>query len=162
MITTILKLLKLAQGILKNREIISYLFFGVCTTIVNTICYRSLESLGLSTLASTFGAWFIAVIFAFLTNRKYVFRRDDTYGKKFLGQLLAFLAARSFTGALDLVIMYFAVDVYGFDGTLSKLASNVVVIVLNYLLSKLLVFRKKPELGDETPEQEDEGNTSEG
>jgi len=149
MLTKILTLVKTFQTLAKNRELLAYLFFGVCTTLVNTLAYRLLEGAGIATIPATAGAWFIAVIFAFFTNRKYVFGQGDSKGKEFVKQLLGFFAARIFTGILDIVIMYFAVDVYGINGTLSKLASNIIVIVLNYFFSKLLVFRKRPSAGPE-------------
>jgi putative flippase GtrA len=141
MLKTAIRLVQLGVALAKNREVLAYLFFGVLTTIVNTLCYSVLDRLGLSTLAATFLAWLIAVIFAFITNRKYVFRADRSGGSA-AKQFFGFFFARSFTGILDLVIMYLAVDVYGMNGTLWKLISNVIVVVLNYFFSKLLVFRK--------------------
>ncbi len=143
MILKIVQLLKIVQILLRNKQLISYGFFGVCTTLINTLAYRILyERIGLENVYATILAWFIAVVFAFITNRKYVFESGDSKGGAFIWQLLSFFGARIATGLLDVVIMYYAVDVYGFNPTLSKLVSNVIVIILNYLLSKFVVFRK--------------------
>ncbi len=149
MLKTAIRLVQLGVALAKNRELLAYLFFGVLTTLINIICYRILDSNGFTNMVSTLLAWLVSVIFAFITNRKYVFRADQQ-GKSVISQFFGFFFARSFTGILDLAIMYFAVDVYGMNGTLWKMISNVIVIVLNYLFSKLLVFRKpKAEAEDE-------------
>ena len=127
MLKTAIRLVQLGVAIAKNRELLAYLFFGVLTTLINIICYRILDSNGFTNMVSTLLAWLVSVIFAFITNRKYVFRADQQ-GKSVISQFFGFFFARSFTGILDLAIMYFAVDVYGMNGTLWKMISNVIVI----------------------------------
>lgn len=95
------------------------------------------DEAGLGSTASTVIAWLAAVIFAFVTNKLLVFqsRRDG------LRELASFFACRIATGALDVAIMYVAVDRLGMNGLLWKLISNVAVTILNYAASRLFIFR---------------------
>ena len=130
----------------KYREVILYLFFGVCTTAINTVCYALLYTrLGVGNTPSTVIAWVVAVLFAFVTNRRFVFdsRRSDMAGK--LKEMLSFFGCRVSTGLLDVVIMAIAVDRLHRNGVVWKLISNAIVIVLNYVASKFLIFRKTGE-----------------
>lgn len=129
----------------KYHELILYIIFGVLTTLVNYIVYL----LGMFVLpeayanvVSTCIAWVISVLFAYFTNRKWVFASKASGFAPCLKECTAFFAARIFSGALDLAIMYAAVDVMGLDGRIIKLLSNVLVIIINYILSKFIVFKK--------------------
>ena len=122
----------------KYKEIWLYILFGIATTLVNIIAYYSLSRLGFSTAISTVLAWIVSVIFAFFTNRKYVFNATEN---SVLKQILGFFSMRILTGVIDLLIMVIFVDVLSFNGLLIKLISNVLVIVLNYVFSKFFVFK---------------------
>lgn len=128
----------------KYREIIWYLFFGVCTTAVNTICYSVLyDILFVNNIVSTIIAWFVAVIFAFVTNKIWVFKSRSKVMSEQMRELISFFGCRALTGVLDVAIMAIAVDCMGWNGILWKLISNVIVIVLNYIASKFWIFEKK-------------------
>lgn len=124
----------------KHREAIAYLFYGACAMAVNTVCYWVLyDLLSLNNTLSTALAWLAAVVFAFVTNKLLVFRshRDGLY------ELVTFFAFRAATGALDVLIMHAAVDILRMNGLIWKLISNVIVTVLNYIFSRLIIFKPR-------------------
>lgn len=127
----------------KYRQIFWYLFFGVCTMIFNTVCYTVLyEVLGVPNVPSAVVAWLVAVIVAFITNKLVVFESRER-AKKGLFELVSFFSCRVITGLLDVLIMWLAVDILAGNSVLWKLISNVIVTVLNYVVSKFFVFRKR-------------------
>ena len=124
-------------------EIISYLFFGVLTTIVNYVAYWAFtRALGMSVAVATFWAWALAVLFAFVTNKIWVFHSRTNTVRAFFTELAAFVAARVFSGALDVALMWLFADKMGLPDMWVKLALNVLVTVLNYVFSKLWIFKK--------------------
>lgn len=128
-----------------NKQLVLYLFFGVCTTAINTICYWLLyETLAWNNMISTILAWVAAVLFAFVTNKVLVFESRRTSVAEFTGEVASFFGCRLLTGVLDVAIMAVAVDLLKWNGLLWKLISNVVVIVINYVASKFLIFKNNP------------------
>lgn len=124
-------------------EVITYLFFGVMTTIVNYAVYLPCYNLlGLSGAVSNIIAWVVAVAFAYLTNKPWVFKSHDWSMKVVLPELSKFVVCRLGSGALETGIIFVFVDMLGFNGNVFKLITSVLVVVLNYIGSKLLVFRK--------------------
>lgn len=123
------------------RHLVAYAAFGALTTAVNVASYWACDALGLSTAVSTIVAWVLAVAFAFLTNKRWVFPGTPWDAMTVRRELTSFVACRLATGALDLAIMVVCVDFIGLPGTPVKLASNVLVIVLNYVASRLVIFR---------------------
>lgn len=126
----------------RYREIINYLFFGVLTTVVNYVTYLVMSPFFVLTTVPTVVAWVLSVLFAYLTNRKYVFCSHST-GREALKEAGGFVTARVMSGVLDVAIMWVFVDCIGFNDLVIKLLSNVVVVVFNYVASKLVVFGKK-------------------
>lgn len=127
----------------KHREIISYIFFGALTTAVNFAVYYPLYNFWhVSPVFSNMIAWLAAVIFAFFVNKRFVFRNTDWSLRGIIKQGIGFAGCRIASGAAETVLLYITVDLLLFDGNLWKLIVSVVVIILNYLGSKLLVFRK--------------------
>lgn len=130
--------------LLKYKSVILYAFFGGMTTIVNIATYYvSAHLIHLDTLVSTCIAWVVGVLFAYVTNRKYVFESDKIGFSAVLKEVLSFFSCRLATGVVDVAIMYIFVDVLHFNDMFIKVFSNVVVIVLNYIASKLIIFRKE-------------------
>ena len=127
----------------KYRDVLVYLVFGVLTTVVNYIvylpCYNLLQ---LSATVSNIVAWVAAVAFAYLTNKPFVFQSHDWSAKTVVPELTKFVGSRVASGALETAIIFVTVDVLAWNGNLMKLATSVIVVVLNYVASKLLVFRK--------------------
>lgn len=135
---------KIRELMEKYWDIISYLFFGVCTTIVNYIIYLPCYNLlGISATVSNMIAWVVAVAFAYLTNKPFVFRSHDWSSATVIPELTKFVGCRIGSGAAETVILFLAVDFLGWNGNLWKLVTQVMVVVLNYIGSKLLVFTKK-------------------
>jgi len=128
----------------KYKDIIPYAFFGVCTTVVNTLAYMlCARTLEMEVVPSTIIAWFVAVLFAYLTNRKWVFHSEARTRAEIAREVLSFYSCRIATGVVDWIIMYIFVDVLQMNDLVIKIAANVVVIVLNYVASKVLIFKKK-------------------
>lgn len=127
----------------RYKESIRYVFFGGLTTLVNMAAYRALyQGLGVSNLASTAVAWLVSVLFAFVTNKLWVFRSPDWKSSTVLREGGGFFACRVLTGALDMLIMYISVDLLKWNSDLMKLLSNCVVILLNFVASKRMIFKK--------------------
>ena len=130
----------------KCKEIIRYLIVGVLTTVLSLGVYFILTNTFLNPhkklelqLANII-SWFISVLFAYITNRKYVFESKE---KHIFKESLAFFSSRLATLILDMLIMFLGVSILSFNDKLVKLFSQIVIIVLNYVLSKLFVFQKK-------------------
>ena len=108
--------------------------------IIYLPCYNLLH---LSASVSNAIAWVVAVAFAFVTNKPFVFRSHDWSAKVVVPELVKFVGTRIGSGALETLILFVTVDVLLWNGNLWKLITSVLVVVLNYVGSKLLVFRKK-------------------
>jgi putative flippase GtrA len=103
-------------------------------------CYNQF---GFSAAASNLIAWVVAVMFAFLTNKPFVFQSNDWSAKTVFPELWKFLTCRICSGLMETVIILITVDILSWNGNWMKLATNVLVIIVNYIGSKLIVFRKK-------------------
>ena len=125
----------------RYREQIAYLFFGGVTTLVNIVSYAVLSHLGLSTGVANAIAWVLSVLTAYITNRLWVFD-SHSRGAAAVREFVSFIGCRVATGVLDEGIMIVGVDRLGLWGLGVKVFSNVLVIVLNYVFSKLFIFRK--------------------
>lgn len=128
----------------KYGGILTYLFFGALTTVVNYLiylpCYNLLHwSAGVSNVL----AWIVAVAFAFLTNKPFVFKSCDWSAKAVWPELTKFVGCRVGSGLLETVILLITVDLLHWNGNVWKLVTAILVIILNYIGSKLLVFKKK-------------------
>ena len=135
---------KLIRLVKKYWSIISYLFFGVVTTVVNMVIYYICYHIwGINSDLATVIAWVIAVLTAFLTNKPFVFGSHDWSPKVLLPEAGSFFGCRLGSGVVELVLMHVTVEMLGLPGMLMKLLVNVIVVILNYVASKLLVFRKK-------------------
>lgn len=135
---------KIQALLIKYHDVIVYLIFGVLTTVVNYLVYLPCYNiLGLSASVSNAASWAVAVAFAFLTNKPFVFRSHDWSAKTVIPELIKFLGTRAGSGALETLILFVTVDVLSWDGNVWKLITSVLVVVLNYVGSKLLVFHKK-------------------
>ena len=134
---------KISDIIAKYYDILAYLVFGVLTTAVNYLvylpCYNMLE---LSAAVSNVIAWVVAVAFAYLTNKPFVFRSHDWSMKTVIPELTKFVSCRIGSGVLETIIILVTVDILGWNGNIWKLFTSVLVVVLNYIASKLFIFKK--------------------
>ena len=129
---------------LVNRETISYLIFGVLTTLVDWISYWYMRRLGIDYRAATAGSWAAAVLFAFVTNKLFVFASFDLHPKKVWAEFVPFVACRAATGSITMVAMIVMVDGLGIrQDFICKIVVSAISLVLNYIFSKWFIFRKK-------------------
>ena len=137
MIETIKKLVH------KHWDIISYLFFGGLTTLVNFVIYYPCYNwLNISATISNVIAWAVAVAFAYLTNKPFVFHSHDWSAKTVGPELMKFVGCRVGSGLMETAAIFLTVDLLGWNGNVMKLLLAVIVVILNYVGSKLLVFKK--------------------
>lgn len=135
---------KIRSLVKKYWDVLTYLIFGVLTTVVNYAVYLPVYNLlGLSASVSNCIAWVVAVAFAFLTNKPFVFKSHDWSKQTVIQELTKFISCRIASGAAETVILLVSVDILHWNGNIWKLVTQVLVVVLNYFGSKLLVFRKK-------------------
>ena len=135
---------KIRMLIRKYYDILAYLFFGVLTTAVNYIVYLPCYNLlHLSATVSNVIAWAAAVAFAYVTNKPFVFHSHDWSAKTVIPELTKFIGTRLGSGGLETLVLLVFVDMLKGNGNVWKLLTSVLVVALNYIGSKLLVFRKK-------------------
>ena len=128
----------------KNIESVKYIIFGALTTAVNFVIYFLLYNFcDFSATISNCFSWIFAVLFAFATNKVYVFRSASWNPSVFLPELGKFLGCRIFSGVAETVILYIVVDCLSYNGNLWKIITAVLVVILNYFASKFFVFYKK-------------------
>lgn len=132
----------------KYEEVIKYLFFGVLTTLVNFITYYLLVFIFKTeegALGITFNvtATVISILFAYVTNRKFVFNSKATGKKAIMKEMFSFFSCRIVSLVIDAIIYLVGCTILKFPSFIVKMISQVVIIVLNYVFSKLIVFKKK-------------------
>jgi len=146
---------KLKQLYVKHKEMVLYVFFGGLTTVVNiavnalSVYLLAFAGIETATIPAAI-AWVVSVVFAYITNRKWVFESKKTAPKEVMREVLSFFGFRFFSGVIDVLFMYLTVDVLLLSNSWMKLLSNVVVVILNYIFSKLFIFKK--ENPKETPQ----------
>ena len=127
-----------------NREVVMYLLFGVLTTLLNYVLYfAGTRYLCLDVVAANVWAWGLAVLFAYVTNKLFVFDSVSWAPSVWLKECLSFFSARIFSGVVEVAFMWLTVTALGLYDLPMKIVSSFVSLVLNYLLSKILVFKKK-------------------
>ena len=126
----------------KYREVLFYLFFGGCTTLVNIVSFFLLRLIKLSLYSSNIIAWFLSVLFAFITNKLFVFESKGKSKKEVTKECLSFFGFRLLSLLFDMGIMYLLIDVLSWNEIVSKVLSNIFVIIINYVFSKLFIFKK--------------------
>lgn len=122
-----------------DKELFWYVVFGTLTTIVNVVVYFALEYIGVNYIISNIIAWFLSVLFAYVTNRIWVF---ESKSPDILKEMVLFFSGRIFSGVLDTALLYLFVDILTLGNTFSKIAVEIIITILNYLLSKLIVFKE--------------------
>ena len=127
----------------KYNELIMYGIFGVLTTLINLLIFYVLDRLGVNVYLNNSIAWIISVLFAFITNKLYVFNSKDTSYEIIAKEGIAFFLARIFSYFVDMFTIFMIFQVMGINKMIAKIISNVIVIIINYLLSKIIIFKKK-------------------
>ena len=135
--------LKKIWRFLTAPEMLLYILFGILPTAVNILSFGLLRDvLQWQLLTANTLAWVLSVAFAFLTNKVFVFRSKSFAAKLVLRELVSFVGARLFSLAVDTAGMWLLVDVLTWNDWLAKVLMNVIVIVLNYVFSKLFIFKR--------------------
>ena len=138
---------KLGEACLKlweNTELVRYLLVGVATTLVNYVAYfLATRTAGLSVMAGTWVAWVIAVAFSYVANKLFVFKTHCPDTGALLREAGGFFAMRLVSLGMETVLMFLLVEVLHLNDLAMKLLVNIVVIILNYVFSKLFIFKKK-------------------
>ena len=128
----------------KHKEVLLYLFFGGLTTVISIASFALFyQLLGLNELIANILSWILAVLFAFFTNRTWVFAAPTSGAGEFLRQMAAFFGGRLATLAAEELILLVFVTWLALPAVPVKIVAQVVVIVLNYVISKVFVFRSK-------------------
>ena len=122
------------------EEIINYLIMGVLATVVSIASYAFFRYLGINYLISNIFSWICAVSFAFLTNKKIVFK-SKSKGKRLIKEMVMFLVVRLFTLFLETATMFIIVEIINFNDLIAKILAQIIVIVSNYIFSKIFVFK---------------------
>ncbi|WP_396234376.1 GtrA family protein [Caldifermentibacillus hisashii] len=132
-----------------NKEIVSYLIFGVLTTLVNIVTFWLFDDiLEMDYKLATTIAWIVSVLFAFITNKLYVFNSKDMQIQAVLKELATFMFFRFISYLLDLATMIVCVELLKIDNLLAKILANVLVVIFNYFASKFVIFKKAKEEGN--------------
>lgn len=129
---------------IRYKEIFWYGVFGVLTTIVNVEIFDiATEIFAMNYMIANIIAWIGAVTIAFITNKLWVFESKSWKSEIWISECFEFVGARLATGVLDMVLMYVMISLGRIDELFSKIVVNIIVIICNYILSKLWVFKKK-------------------
>lgn len=131
------------QLLVKYKDIILYGIFGILSTVVNILSYWGFaHPLGIGTMLSTILAWFLTVSFVYLTNRKWVFHSNASTVKEYIKEVVSFFFCRIATGVLDWACMFIFVTLLSLHDVMVKALANILVIILNYIASKLIIFKQ--------------------
>ena len=132
----------------EHKEVILYLIFGVLTTVVNWLAYAAFVWIGLDINVSNILSWIVGVSFAFVVNKWYVFESRSLDSRKVIKEFCSFVGARIFTGIIAILLFPLLYNIglnqslFGTDGFLAKIVTSVIEIVLNWIFSKYLIFKK--------------------
>jgi len=130
----------------KYEEIINYLIVGVLTTIVSIVTYWIFTKVfHVNYMVSNVISWIVSVSFAYITNKIFVFKSKSENEKDVLIEIYQFFKYRIFSLCIDILLMYLFVELFNIDDMIAKIIVQVIVIALNYVFSKLFVFKKKSE-----------------
>ncbi len=136
--------MKLKEMMEKYIDIVPYAIFGILTTIINIVVYLFFAHiLKKEVMLSTLAAWFLSVLFAYVTNRKWVFHSGVLTFSNIIREAVAFFICRLATGIADILIMFIFVNIFHFNDLFIKIISNIAVIILNYVASKWIIFNHK-------------------
>ena len=131
----------------KNKEILLYLFFGGLTFLVSISSYALFNiRIGWNALTANIASWILAVAFAYVTNRTWVFESSTDRGSTLIKEITGFVGGRIATLVIEELILFIFITGLEMNSVLVKIVAQVVVIALNYVISKMIVF--KPEGGN--------------
>ncbi len=125
-----------------NTEAFRYLVVGGCTTLVNLVIFTVMDKiLGIDTTISNVTSVICAIIFAYITNKLFVFNSHTSTFKDTVYEMSRFVGARLATMVIEVGGVYLLVNIIGQDSLVGKLETQVLVVIGNYFISKFLVFK---------------------
>ena len=134
---------KISEIYIKYKEFILYIVFGILTTVVSISSYYVCsEILNIHYLVSNIISWVLSVIFAYFTNRVWVFESKSKNTSDILKEMLTFVNCRLLSGVIDMATMFVLVGAMHINDMYAKIFTQFIVVILNYVLSKLIVFKK--------------------
>lgn len=134
----------------KHEEGFNYLIFGFLAFVLNYILYFVFaDALHMHYMAATVISWVLTVVFAYWTNRTFVFKSQNRDISAVVKEFISFIGARVATEVLEIVLMYVMVDVLAINDKISKLVCQTIVILANYVLSKIWIFKKSSSGSDD-------------
>ena len=143
---------KLADWYRAHREGMRYLVFGALSTVLNIVVFelflkiigasKNTKLIELSVIISNTIAWIVAVLFAYVTNKLYVFNSKAKNKKDLAREIISFFSARVVTLVIETVFLWVVIDKLGFNKIFMKIISNIIVIILNFVFSKIFIFKK--------------------
>ena len=125
-------------------DIFTYVFFGGLTTVVNIVVFAGATHVGISWQVANFLAWLLSVLFAFVTNKLWVFNSHTESFAGLVWEFVKFMVARIVSLGIDYACMFLFINALGWSNMVAKLLTQVVIIVANYAFSKFIIFRNKP------------------
>lgn len=131
---------KVKKIYLKNKEIINYVIVGGLTTLVSIATYFLFRLVNDIMIINVILSWICAVSFAYITNRRFVF---ESKNKKVIKEFALFINCRLLTLLLEIAFMFLMVNLIKLDDRISKILVQILILISNYVLSKLLVFKNK-------------------
>lgn len=126
----------------KYKEVLLYLLFGGLTTIVNILTFYIFRKLNVELYISNIIAWIISVLFAFITNKLFVFESKNKTKKENIKEITSFFGFRLLSLVFDMGSMFLLINILKINDLLSKIFANILVVILNYIFSKLFIFKK--------------------
>ena len=134
---------KTIQGLLKSlygNDVVRYIFFGGCTTLVNIVSFYVLRRIAVPLHAANLASIILAVLFAYIVNSKFVFQDRCERLRDHIRPFLKFIGARAVTMAVELLGVWLTADILKMNEMAGKVITQVIVMALNYVFSKFFVF----------------------
>ena len=128
----------------RNKEVLLYLFFGGLAFFMNIFLFIAIDKiLGIDALINNAICWIICVIFQYFTNKIWVFENETENFSDLLRQIISFFSGRIFTLLVEEIIIAIFITWLKFDTLSVKLSAQIIVIILNYVISKMIIFKKR-------------------
>lgn len=126
-----------------NRELIKYIFFGLLTTFVNYIVYfQAISLIKINYLLANIIAWIVSVIFAYITNKYYVFENKDITFYILMKEIFLFFGARIISVVIETSILFIGMEIINIQSYILKIIASIFVVIINYFFSKYFIFSK--------------------
>ena len=134
---------KIKGLLIKYRELIMYIIFGGLTTVVSFVSYYAALYLGMHYIAAQVVSWLLAVAFAFIVNKIFVFEDRDNSPSALFRQIWQFVSVRIASGVVETALLWLLVDILCIGETIAKIPVAILTVIINYIASKLIIFKKK-------------------